>query len=43
MYLGDTDYRLNSFGYLSVAILGWTELAKYRILQGEQKTITAPF
>ena len=30
--------------YLSVAILGWTELAKYRILQEEQKTInTSPF
>ena len=28
---------------LSVAILGWTELAKYRILQEEQKTNTAPF
>ena len=27
----------------SVAILGWTELAKYRILQEEQKTNTAPF
>ena len=29
--------------FLSVAILGWTELAKYRILQEEQKTNTAPF
>ena len=27
----------------SVAILGWTELAKYRILQEEQNTNTAPF
>ena len=27
----------------TVAILGWTERAKYRILQEEQKTITAPF
>ena len=34
-----------SFGNASnpVAILGWTELAKYRILQEEQKTNTAPF
>ena len=27
----------------TVAILGWTELAKYRIFQEEQKTNTAPF
>ena len=29
--------------YKAVAILGWTEFAKYRILQEEQKTNTAPF
>ena len=30
------------FSWIPVAFLGWTELAKYRILQEEQKTNTAP-
>ena len=36
-------FNISKLWYKSVAILGWTELAKYRILQEEQKTNTAPF
>ena len=35
-----SNYICNPRDFKSVAILGWTELAKYRILQEEQKTNT---